>query len=273
MSYGVTKTWALQPSRARAAGSSRGKRTKTAKRSKRASVPRARKPSRKRKPKSLVRSVATSKKKKPSKRSKRATTKKSKAPKLYKRYDPVTGELAKVTKDDPRYDDWRTTRGTVASRKKKLLKEDPLEYARTFGVKAVSTRAERAGAAVVGRTLRKVAPLAVGGVARVAPALAAIAPLAALTAAGIAAVLLQNRSVANARLALGEKINALSRAFVAAQVQLAKEYRVPSFGQVPSEARNRLLDGYKQALAAAQKATIVPQSGKFGQFGYHTTGR
>jgi hypothetical protein len=185
----------------------------------------------------------------------------------------VTGELAKVTKDDPRYDDWRKTRGTVASRKKALLRADPLEYAKTFGLKAAGQRASRTGAAIASRVVRKVAPIAGGGLASLGSTALRFAPLAGLTAAAIAAVLLQNRSVSNARLALGEKVNALSRAFADAQLQLAKEYRVPSFGHVPVEARTRLLNGYKEALAAAQKATIIPQSGKFGQFGYHTTGR
>jgi hypothetical protein len=265
MSYGVTKLWASRTGRARAAGKRKGKSTKTAKRSKARSAPRAKK--RKSRAPRAVKPSAKRRAAKPRK------AKKPKAAKLYKRYDPVTGELAKVTADDPRYDDWRKTRGTVASRKKALLKADPLEYAKTFGLKAASTRAERAAASVASRAARKVAPIAGGGLASVGSTLLKFAPLAGLTAAAIGAVLLQNKSVSDARLALGEKINALSRAFVAAQAQLAKEYRVPSFGHVPEEARTRLLNGYKAALAAAQKATIVPQSGKFGQFGYHTTGR
>lgn len=86
-------------------------------------------------------------------------------------------------------------------------------------------------------------------------------------------MLLQNRSTANARLALGKRIEALSFSFVAAQKQMAAEYGVAHFGDVPAEARGRLLAGYKEALTKLSAATVVTQGGRFGQVAYHTTGR
>jgi hypothetical protein len=211
----------------------------------------------------------------PKARKARKKSTRTKKPRLYKRYDPVDGHLEKVTRDDPRFDEWRTTRGTVASRKKKLLREDPVEYARTFGVTAVKRRAERSAETVVARTARAAARPAAAALApfasRVAPF---IGPVATLAAGAIALLLLQNRSVRNARLALGERINALSLEFVKQQQLMAQQYHVEHFGDVPAEARTRLLNGYKQALDQLTAATRVQQpTSKFGTVTYHTIGR
>ena len=112
-------------------------------------------------------------------------------------------------------------------------------------------------------------PLAVAGARAALP----FAGIAGLTGAAIGLVLLQNKSVSDARLALGEKINKLSLAFAAAQKQMASEYGVAHFGDVPSEARSRLLAGYKDALNKLSASTVVRQGGRFGQVAYHTTGR
>lgn len=245
MSYGVTKTWAAPRSRARAATSSKRKTTKTVKKSSRVSVPRAKKP---KKRKTSKASTAKRTAKKP--RAKRAAkAKKPKAPKTYKRYDPVTGALAKVTKDDPRYDEWRTTKGTVASRKKKLLKEDPLEYAQTFGVSAVKKRAERAVSTTVSKAARKVsAPVG----AALAPTLARLAPFAipavitaGTVAAGVAAYMALAR---NERKSAGERINEISREFAEHQAEVVKQLRVANWQAVPAELRTKLVNGYKAAI-------------------------
>lgn len=265
MSYGVNQTWASQPGRAPAAAkrSARSTTTKRARKKSARSVPRARKKST-RKKSATVRTRAARAPKQP-KKPRAKKVKKAKAPKLYKRYDPVDGHLEKVTRDDPRYDEWRRSKGTVASRKKALLKKDPLEYAKTFGADTVRKRASRAAETAVLRVGRKVAPLALAGASRVASVAVSLAPLAALSAAALAAILLQNRSVANARLALGDRINALSLAFVEQQKRLAAEHGVKTFGEVPAAPRAALLAGYKQALSQLVAATTVTQSaGKFG---------
>lgn len=186
--------------------------------------------------------------------SRKRSSRKARAPKLYKRYDPVTGELAKVTKDDPRYEDWRRTRGTVASRKKALARSDPLEYARTFGLKAVKQRAERAATTAVSRVGRRIAAPAT---AAVAPTLARFAPLAlpavvaaGTVAAGVAAYLALAR---NERIAAGERINQISREFVAHQRELVRQLGVTGWLQVPSDLRNKLVNGYKAAIAEVSK--------------------
>jgi hypothetical protein len=162
--------------------------------------------------------------------------------------------LEKVTKDDPRYTEWRTTKGTVATRKKSLLKKDPLTYARTFGVKAVSQRAERAAGAAASRTARSVSrPI----LAAVAPIAARLAPLAVpgiiaagTVAAGVAAYMALAR---NERLAAGERINQISREFVQHQQDVIRQLRVASWAQVPAELRTKLLNGYKAAIDEVSK--------------------
>lgn len=202
------------------------------------------------------------------KRTTRATTKRAKKARTYVRYDPTTGARVKVTKADPRYAAWSNRKPSKRAKLQEQILNAPGEYV-AKRAKSVATTA--AGHAATG-VARRVAPAALGLVGRVVSS-AAFAPLAGLTGAAIAAVLLQNRSVARARLALGEKVNALSRAFVAAQLQMAGEYGVQHFGDVPAEARNRLLAGYKAALTDASKATQVTQSGRFGTVTYHSTGR
>lgn len=253
MSYGVTTTWASQHGRAPAAGKRKGKSTTTRKARKKSgtSAPRAKK--KRTRKKSATRAASARAARAPrarAPRARKARAKKAKAPKLYKRYDPVTGELAKVTKDDPRYDEWRKTRGTVASRKKALAKSDPLEYARTFGVKAVQQRASRAAEAAVVRSARKVAaPVS----AALAPSVARFAPLAlpavvaaGTVAAGVAAYMALAR---NERIAAGNRINQISLAFVKSQQDVVKQLGVRSWQDVPLELRNKLLDGYKRAIA------------------------
>jgi hypothetical protein len=172
-----------------------------------------------------------------------------------------------VTEADPRYEEFLERKPSAAKRKVNKLLAAPVAF--------VGAEIGKHAASRVSRNL----PRAIrGGLTRAgelysAAAAAGFAPLAGLTGAAIAAVLLQNKSVSDARLALGERVNALSRAFVAAQNQMAAEYRVAHFADVPAEARGRLLAGYKAALTAASQATVVKQGGRFGQIAYHTTGR
>lgn len=204
------------------------------------------------------------------KRTKKAAAKKAK---LYTRYDPTTGQKVRVTSDTFEYRDWPSRKPSKKKIAREAFKSDPLgtsgSVAQQAGKRAIEKLGEQT-ATRIARTARTTAiPAAVAG----ARALAPFAGIAGLTALAIGAVLLQNKSVSDARLALGEKVNKLSLAFVAAQKQMAAEYRVAHFADVPTEARNRLLNGYKDALTKLQRATVVTQGGRFGQVAYHTTGR
>lgn len=181
--------------------------------------------------------------------SRKRSARKAKAPKLYKRYDPVTGELAKVTKDDPRYDEWRTTRGTVASRKKALARKDPLEYARTFGVETAKKRAARAAESTVIRTGRNVArALGPGVVGTAAAYSAAITAQLAILAAGY---VVMDRVAKNQQLKLGDRLNAISNEFVAQQNAIIVKAHARSWQEVPEEIRKKAVANYQRALATA----------------------
>lgn len=89
--------------------------------------------------------------------------------------------------------------------------------------------------------------------AALAPSLARLAPLAipavvaaGTVAAGVAAYFALAR---NERIAAGERINQISREFVATQANVVKQLGVPNWQHVPAELRNKLLNGYKAAIA------------------------
>lgn len=202
------------------------------------------------------------------KRTTRATTKRAKKARLYTRYDPASGKKYRVTADDWRYAEWSNRKPSKRAKLQEKILSQPGEY--------ISERASRVGTEIArksaGTIARKALPASAAVAGRIL-ASAAFAPLASLTALAIGAALLERRSVGNARLALGERINNLSREFVAAQQQMAAEYRVAHFGDVPAEARNRLLAGYKTALARLTAATKVTTYGRFGPQTYSTIGR
>jgi hypothetical protein len=170
-----------------------------------------------------------------------------------------------VTEDDPRFAEFLERKPSAAKRKVNKLLAAPVAFVGGEIGKHVASRVSRSLPATIRR--------GVGAAASAATGFSEFLPLAGLTGAAIAGVLLQNRSVANARLALGARIEALSLAFVAAQNKMAQEFHVAHFGEVPAEARGRLLAGYKQALKNLEQKTIITQGGRFGQVAYHTTGR
>jgi hypothetical protein len=178
-----------------------------------------------------------------------------------------------VTSDTFEYRDWPSRKPSKKKIAREAFKSDPLGTTGSITQQAAKRSIEKLGEHTATRLARGVRTTAVPAALAGARALAPFAGIAGLTAAAIGLVLLQNKSVSDARLALGEKVNKLSLAFVAAQKQMAAEYRVEHFGDVPAEARTRLLNGYKDALTRLQRATVVTQGGRFGQVAYHTTGR
>lgn len=185
----------------------------------------------------------------------------------------------RVTADTFEYRDWPSRKPSKKKLAREAFKSDPIGTTGTMLQAAGKRSVEKIGEHVALGVLRKgkyVIPAAytAARTAISAGAGAAFVGTAALTAAAITAIFLQNASVANARLALGDRINALSREFVKQQEAMARAYGVAHFADVPAEARNRLLTGYKDALNALTKAARrVPQAGKFGQQGYNTIGR
>jgi hypothetical protein len=163
----------------------------------------------------------------------------------------VDGHLEKVTADDPRFDEWRKTKGTVASRKKALLKANPLEYARTFGVKAASTRAERAAGAAGSRGLRAVAKGAGAFAPGVATALGATAAVTAGFAILAAGYVVSDRIAKNQGLKLGARLNAISEQFIQTQNAVIVRLHARSWGEVPQAIRDKAVLDYKRALSTA----------------------
>lgn len=208
----------------------------------------------------------------------KAGTKKPRAKKarLYTRYDPTTGQKVRVTADTFEYRDWPSRKPSKKKLAREAFKTDPIGTTGTMLQLAGKRSVEKIGEHVAVGVLRKgrgLLPVAAAG-ALEALGSTALVGTAALTAAALTAVFLQNASVKNSRLALGDRINALSREFVKQQADMARAYGVAHFADVPAEARNRLLTGYKDALAAlTASARRVPQAGKFGQQGYNTIGR
>lgn len=203
-------------------------------------------------------------------RTKKAAAKKAK---LYTRYDPTTGQKVRVTNDTFEYRDWPSRKPSKKKIAREAFKSDPLGTTGSITQQAAKRSIEKLGEHTATKLARGARTTAVPAIVAAGRALAPFAGIAGLTGAAIALVLLQNRSVADARLALGERINKLSLAFAAAQKTMAAEYRVAHFGDVPSEARNRLLQGYKDALNKLSAATVIRQGGRFGTVDYHTTGR
>lgn len=169
-----------------------------------------------------------------------------------------------MERDDPRYA-WPSRRQSKKTRKKNLLREDPLEYAQTFGAESVRQDIQRRTTAAVRRQVSRGTKTALGaagalgtraavaGVTAAAlPALAAGAALAlAITLGG---TLLEHAGV---RQAVGEKVNRISLRFVSAQRELQKQAGVATWLEVPKEARNRLLGDYRSALQRATQGVVA----------------
>jgi hypothetical protein len=221
----------------------------------------------------LVSSARKSTTKRSAKRSARAKKPKAKKARLYTRYDPTTGQKVRVTNDTFEYRDWPSRKPSKKKLAREAFKTDPFGTTGSIAQQAAKRSIERVGEHAATRILRGARTAAIPGLVAGARALAPLAGVAGLTAAALGLLLLEQRSVRNARLTLGERVNALSREFVALQQQLAKEYGVDSFSQVPAEARNRALEGYKQAIAKATAATKVTTRGRFGTVTYSTIGR
>jgi anti-sigma factor RsiW len=166
--------------------------------------------------------------------------------KKYKRYDPFTGAMVQVTKDDPRYSEWRRTRGTVASRKKQMLREDPVEYAQTFGTQTVKRTAQRKVEQAAGRIVRRALPAVAASPAlqKAAGALPVIGTVGLLAAAGILGGWLMDKATKTE----GDRLNALSLAFVKAQEEMKRRAGVRTWLEVPSEPRNKLYREYLDAI-------------------------
>lgn len=177
--------------------------------------------------------------------------KRGKKQRLYTRYDPETGQKVRVPNTAMEYFDWPSRKPTKKKIARAALKADPVgvgaQLASTAAKKAVERSVERASS----RVLRAATPVAVGvggSVLRSAGAAAAALPplgvVGALAAAGILGGWLMDKATDS----VGDKINRISLAFVAAQQELMKRTGVTKWGDVPVAPRTKLLNEYKAAL-------------------------
>jgi hypothetical protein len=179
--------------------------------------------------------------------------KRKKAPRTYVRYDPIDGTRVKVTRDDPRFEEWSSRKSSKKTRETKLKREDPLAYAQTVGIRKAKQHFERAAEHAVIGVVQKGARVAASaarsgalseGVTAAGAALPALGVVGALAAAGILGGWLMDKATDTT----GDKINRISRAFVAAQGELIRRTGVKSWQQVPEGPRTKLLAEYKAAL-------------------------
>lgn len=266
MGYGVTKQWAAQPGRARAAGTRKAKSTRTAKRKRPASARRAPKksPAKKRtKPAPKARA------------SKPRAPKKKKAPKakkarLYTRYDPETGQKVRVPNTSFEYYDWPSRKPSKKKVARAAFKADPIGTTGTLAQTAAKRAVERSAERVSSQVLRRATPVAVGAAGALARAggvaAAALPPLGvvgAIAAAGILGGWLMDKATDST----GDKINRISLAFVAAQQELMKRTGTTSWAKVPEAPRNKLIAEYKAALAHVAKNPGLARFEKTPTFG------
>lgn len=260
MSYGVN-TWAGQRGRARAAGSSKRKSTRTAKRKRSSSARRAKKKSSR---KGRARSAAK-KATAPLQRSRRArralmkgrapkpSTKVQRKPKarkarLFTRYDPTTGQKVRVTADTFEYREWPSRKPSKKKIAREAFKSDPLGTSGSVAQQAAKRAIERAGEQTITRVLRSAR-------AAVLPAAAAAGgtAFAATGAASIlaAAYLVGDRIARDQRLKLGDRLNAISLRFTETQRQLEAAFGTNKWDGVPADLRAKAVRDYKSAIATA----------------------
>lgn len=181
---------------------------------------------------------------------------------MYTRYDPETGQKVRVTKDTFEYAEWPSRKPTKKKLQRESLKRDPIGTSSQMVAEAVKKSAARTVERETGKVTRRIAGSGVAAaaastaratVAAVAPAIAAASVIGgALYAMGKIG---QLRNVA-----AGERANRISREFVSAQQTVMKQLRVSSWDQVPADIRNKLVAGYKKAIADTY-ATVVPLAG------------
>lgn len=150
-----------------------------------------------------------------------------------------------VTADDPRYEEWPSRKPSKYQKEASKLYEKPGEYVAEKVIKAAHRKTSG-----VQKTLA-------GAVATVArnPVVATVAGGAASIAAGLAIIAAANtlaqQLAKSGKLALGDKLNALSRDFVTTQRTLIRAYAVSDWQHVPQQVRDEAVKGYKAALATA----------------------
>lgn len=245
MSYGVNRSWASPPGRARAAGKRKGKSTRTRKRRPSGSVPRARKKSRSRKRPATKKGSKRAQLSSLTKKKKAPKRKKAKAPKRKKftRYDPVSGRKVSVYEDDYRFDEWPDRKPSKSSKLAAKIREHPVDYALERATRVATARG-RTATRSVGRKLSGLVTGGAGAVATLGAAAAAAGIIA--TAYVVADAIAKNQQVK-----LGEKVNAISNRFAQAQREIEAKYGGRSWEAVPQDVRSKWLAEYKRALSVA----------------------
>jgi hypothetical protein len=176
-------------------------------------------------------------------------TARKKAPKKYTRYDPLTGQKAKVTADDPRYTEWLPRKPG----KKKIRQERAAELlggSRVAGVIAeeVGRKAAQRAATVAKTTGRKVAGQALGAVGATA-ALSVAAQAAAVATAGALAYGLTRLILTHDA---GANLDKAYREYSGAKRALMAQTGSSSWADVPKAARDRLHAAYQEAVVRAK---------------------
>jgi hypothetical protein len=146
-----------------------------------------------------------------------------------------------VTADDPRYDDWPSRKPSKNSKLAAKLRDRPLELAAEEGSKHVA------------RQLRSKARSSLGTAAKTAIASSAGLITAAAASAAILATayVVADQIAKNQRVKLGDRINAISQRFVAAQQDIERKYGTTRWADVPADVRAKWLSDYKRALGTA----------------------
>lgn len=150
-----------------------------------------------------------------------------------------------VTADDPRYEEWPSRKPSKYQKEAAKLYEKPGEYIAEKAVRAAHRKTSGVRKSVAGAVATIAANPAVRVVAGGAVSIAA--GLAIITAADAVAQQLAK----SGKLALGEKLNALSRDFVTTQRALIRAYDVADWQHVPQQVRDEAVKSYKRALATA----------------------
>jgi hypothetical protein len=175
--------------------------------------------------------------------------KKAKKARLYTRYDPTTGQKVRVYADSFEYASWPSRKPSKKKLAREAFKTDPFGTTGTIAQTAAKRSIERLGEHTATRVLRTArtgaVPAALAGARALAPLAIPLAVAAGTVAAGIAGFVAISR--AERRLA-ADRINEISRAFVATQKQVEQQLGVSSWQQVPSDLRAKLVKGYTDAI-------------------------
>lgn len=238
MSYGVNRAKKKRTTRRKKSPPSRGRVRSAAKSKSRAASTKSARRARSTKPKRKSTRKAAPKKKAASAKAK-----------LFTRYDPTTGQKVRVTADTFEYQSWPSRKPSKKAIGRAALVANPVGTLGILGAAAGTKAAEKAGERLARDVLTKGRTAAAQTVLRIAPAAAGLGVAAAAIGAVGAAIYAMGKIAERHDVALGERANAISRAFVTTQQSVIKQLNVASWAEVPADVQKKLVDGYKASIA------------------------